>query len=107
MTILSAGLIGLLAGFSLSIRAGNRAMRLEQAVTLAENRLALAVGRTAEQCLPEAGTEGRYHYEVNYQDKPEQLMAATVRVRWLDGGRMRTFSLSRLFLPLRPRGGGD
>ncbi len=100
MTILSAGVIGLLAGFSLSIRAGSRAMHLQEAVTIAENQLALSITQAADRLTPSAGSSGQYEWEVAFEDKEGALKEAAVVVAWLERGQEQTFRLSRIFLPL-------
>lgn len=98
-TLLATGIVGVLATFSLSVRAASASEHLEDAVQLASVRLELAVATPADRLRPESGNAGRYAWDVAFTDKPEGLVLATIRVTWSESGRPQTFQLSQLFKP--------
>jgi prepilin-type N-terminal cleavage/methylation domain-containing protein len=98
-SILAVGIVGVLAVFSLSIRAASTAEQLDTAVRLATNRLELAVAVPAGGIRPDSGSAGRFKWTVTYTDKPHRLVLATVQVTWTDGGQPQTYQLSQLFMP--------
>jgi prepilin-type N-terminal cleavage/methylation domain-containing protein len=102
MTVLSVGVVGSLAAFSMALRSHARSANYEQAVEIARNELTAAVAATAEGLSPRAGTTGRYHWTVIYSEKPGELVLASVSVRWPEQGQEAGYQVSQVFLPRRP-----
>jgi type II secretory pathway pseudopilin PulG len=103
--ILAGGIVGVLATFSLGVRAASRAEQLERAVQVATNEMESAVSAPAGATQPRTGSVGRYTWEVDYAEKPHRLVLATVRVTWSEDGKPQTFHLSQLFTP--PEASGE
>ena len=103
LTILGVGILAVLEGFSISMRAATRNVRLGEAAEIAQRELALAVTSTS----PSPGearkaSAGLYTWTISYRDKPLGLACATVAVSWPDRGQTQTFELSELFQPQQP-----
>jgi len=103
-TLLATGILGVLAVFSLSVRSASAAEHLDDAVQLAGNHLELAVAMPPDRLPPVSGNSGRYAWTINFTEKPEGLVLATVRVTWSEGGSPRAFQLEQLFKPDTGRG---
>lgn len=99
LTIFSVGIVGLASGLSMSRRAGSEAVLLDEAVLIAQRELAAATARRGQELGPLSGVAGRYRWEVNYVEKRQGLVVATVRVTWSMRGQIQHFALSQLFLP--------
>ncbi len=99
LTVFAVGVLGASAAFSVSMRAATSAGRLDQAVSLAREQLALAVAVSQDHLDPREATTDLFRWRVNYEAKPEGLVAATVVVEWLDAGVPREYVLAELFTP--------
>lgn len=106
MTILSVGIIGVISAMSLSIAATSAASRLEEASRLAENQLVLGISAPGDALEARTGTVGRYTWSLRYEEKRHGLFVATVLVEWGEGGRVRSYRLSQVFVPRGKAGGG-
>lgn len=102
MTILSVGIVGVLGGFSLSIRAGSRAMLLNEAVDIAQREFELLSTVPAADMLPSSGSSGRFSWQVVVSDRPGGLVLASIQVTWMRRGQSESYKLSQVFLPHRP-----
>src|SRR5205823_3993902 len=83
--VLGVGIVGVLAAFSVSLRAASRSERIERAVEVAENQMELAVTGSADGLHPAAAVDGGYHWVRNYSDRPMGLALASVTVTWTEG----------------------
>ena len=99
VTILSVGILGVLAGFSVSTRAAARAYRNDQAAVIAQGKLDEVLVLPASELEPASGESGQFHWALEFEAKPLGLVRATVVVGWLEQGRPETYRLSQLFLP--------
>jgi len=97
--ILSIGITGIIGVFNTSIRATSRGDRVNIATSIARQILEPSVAVSADNCMPQEGSVGRYEWNLTYSQKPHGLMKATIVVKWLDKGQPETFELSRIFLP--------
>lgn len=99
VTILSAGVLGLMTTIRLGSQTASQATNANGAVILAKELLEAAT------CIPRSnleageGSRGRYNYMISYEEKPHNLMAATIMVNWLERGQTETMRLSQVFLP--------
>ena len=107
VTVLAAGILGVLEAFSLSLRAGVRSTRLQDAARIAEKQLQFAVVQPAEKLQADRGTEGPFTWRLGVSESQENLMRASVTVEWLERGEPQTFDLTRVFLPRRVNSDDD
>jgi prepilin-type N-terminal cleavage/methylation domain-containing protein len=98
-TILGAGIVGTLSVFSMCQRRTARTMHLDEAVDIAQSRMAITLSTPADRIAPAGGSIGRYQWAVSYAEKPYGLVQATVTVTWPEGGQPETYKLSQLFTP--------
>ncbi len=98
VTILAVGILGVLGTFSVSLRAGTQASRLETAAAIADRELELVVAAHKEITSDSGGSSGQYRYKVRVTELPQNLLLASVEVRWFERGRSETFRLSRVFV---------
>lgn len=89
----------MMGAFSLASRTGTDAFRHEEAASLAQRELGLAITTPKSQWAERSGTTGHYQWTVRYDDKSHELGMASVAVRWLDSGSWQEFRLSRVFVP--------
>ena len=101
VTILSAGILGVLGAFSLSLRAGVRAARVEDAARIGERQVQLGIVGPAEALRAQRGAEGAFAWQLDFEQAQEGLMLASVTVTWSEQGRGQKFRFSRVFLPAR------
>lgn len=99
VTVLGAGIIGVIGVFTLCQRASARALHLEDAVNLAQSQMELAVAKPRDSLEPTAGSTGAYRWTLEYAEKPSGLVLATVTVTWPESGELETFRLSQVFRP--------
>ena len=98
-SIVSVAVLGLLASFSLCVRASSRVSGLDGAVDLAERKLQTALAGPGGMPGALHGTTERYRWTVRFSEKTDQLTLASVEIEWLEGGRSRTYRLGQLFHP--------
>jgi len=101
--ILAVGIVGALGVFTLSLRVGTQASRLDRAAEIAQRALALASSEPG-LAAGQTGTEGAYTWQTNQADLPEGLIAVSVAVKWSQRGKPQTFTLSEI---IRPDGQAD
>lgn len=99
VTILGAGILGVVAAFSMSLRVASASARMADAVRIAQREMELKVAQSAESLRDDRGAEGPYAWKFSVSRASEGLMRARVTVTWLDRGRPQSFKLSRVFLP--------
>jgi hypothetical protein len=99
MTILAAGILGVMGAFSLCIQANSRAFRQKEAAVLAEKYLGVALAERTKNSDDVSGTEGQYAWAVSFRDVDEGLMLAQAVVTWSQRGVPQTFALSRVVVP--------
>jgi prepilin-type N-terminal cleavage/methylation domain-containing protein len=104
MTVLSVGIVGVLAAMSLSVRASGQAWRVDEVSRLAQNQLALAANLSVDQLEPSNGVLERYKWLVSYAEKPHGLVVACVTVEWMEEGQARTYRLCQVFRPRAAEG---
>ena len=104
MAIFAGGIVGVLSVFSVATRSNANALRLEQAVHIAERELILAIAAGEEQLVDRESKEGIYSYSLKYQSKPHDLMAAMISVHWLQQGKKERFQMTRVFKPRKKEG---
>jgi type II secretion system protein I len=98
MTILAAGILGVMGAFSLCIQANSHACRLKDAAMLARNELELAIVSKTENLETRTGTQGQYTWTVSFQEKEDNLLLASAVVNWSERGQKQTFTLSKIVL---------
>jgi len=104
-TILCVGIIGVLGASSVSMRTASGALRLDEAVSIAQRQLELTTAAGLVALGPRTGGQGRYRWTVELAERPEGLMMASVLVSWPERGRTQQFRLSEIFIP--PQGGQE
>ena len=97
MTILTAGILGVMEAFSLCTQTASGGLRLAEATAIAQNQLELAACVPAESIEPQTGTSGPCTWQVTLAEKPHGLVLALVTVKWMQQGRPQTFQLWRAF----------
>ena len=101
VTILSGGILAVVGGFSVAVRAGVRAARMDGAVRIAQRELELMMLSGPEASPTSTGSEDRYAWQTSLSESREGLMMAAVVVKWSDRGEEQFYRLSRIFLPRR------
>lgn len=104
VTIVGAGILGVVAAFSVSLQAGSESARIRDAVRIAERQMELKVAEPAERLGDDRGSEGAYTWNLNLSQASEGLVLARITVTWSQRGRPQSFRLSRVF---RPRAAGQ
>jgi prepilin-type N-terminal cleavage/methylation domain-containing protein len=100
MTVFSVGVLGVMGTLSLSARTAGESTRLWQAVELAENQMEMAVsGILSSRETMQSGTSDAYQWVLRFDEKPNDLLLASVQIRWMERGERREFQMSRLFRP--------
>jgi prepilin-type N-terminal cleavage/methylation domain-containing protein len=98
-TILAVGIVGVMNGFSQSMRAGSKASRLEGAMDIAQKQISLAEASCREDLTPLAGSLGQYSWQMTVTDKPYGLVLVSVEVTWLQESQAQSFVLSEVIVP--------
>ena len=98
MTILAAGILGIMGAISLCIQTNSRAFRLEKAVDLARKELNLS-SLCKSNLENQTGSEGIFTWSVSFQKKEYDLVVASAVINWSEKGKAQTFTLSRILLP--------
>lgn len=101
-TVLTVGILGTMACFSVSLKAAGRARASEQAVILAQQKLTDAMCMPVEEIHPAKGMSGRYQWQVRRRDLPYDLVSVSVEVDWLEQGEVRQLRLARVIMPEPP-----
>ena len=99
LTILSAGIVGVVSTFALCGRAAGRNFRLADAVALAERQIELAAATPRDRLAASRGKEDRYTWRLTVDEMAHGLVRASVAVEWLDRGKTRTWRLSQILVP--------
>jgi prepilin-type N-terminal cleavage/methylation domain-containing protein len=99
LTVLTVGILGTMACFSVSLKAAGRAKASEDAVAFAQQKLADALCTPVEQLQPANGNTGRYQWALRLRELPYSLVSVTVEVDWLEQGSARQLRLSRVLMP--------
>jgi len=107
LSVFSVGTLGLLAALFLSSNVSARSEHLDTAVALARTKLQETIAGAAGEAPISQQPNGRFAHAVTVKERPGGLMAATVKVRWLEGGRMQEYALSEVFRPVDPQPGGE
>jgi type II secretory pathway component PulJ len=102
MTVLAAGIVEVVAGFSVCRRAASRCRRLDQVVSIARKELDRAVLAPPEQRVPRQGRDGQFRWVLAYTERPHGLLTASVEVSWMEVGEPQSYRLSRVFMPQEP-----
>jgi len=102
MTILATSIIGLTSAFNLASRASSQALRMSQAMEVADSRLRYLVGESADG-VAASGAEGLFAWETRTRQLDSGLRLGTAVVRWMDQGQVRSVELSEVFLPRQER----
>lgn len=100
LTILAVGILGLLSAFSLCLRTQSQTLRLAEAVCLARQQLAEVIADPAGNWQNRSGDSDRYHWSVDFAEKPCDLILASVTVSWLERGQRQQFRLCQLVRPM-------
>ena len=98
MTILAVGILGLMSAFSLCAQTASRGFRLDQAASVAEKQLELAVASPASNLEPITGSVDQYAWTITFAEKSYGLVLASVMVHWTERGVPQAFRLSQVFL---------
>jgi len=93
--ILSVGIVGTLGVFTLSLRAGTQASRIDRATEIAERELVIAAAQPYT-AMGQTNTEGAYTWQTKQADLPNGLVMASVAVKWSQRGKPQTFTLSEI-----------
>ena len=101
LTVLAAGIIGIMAALSLCTHKVSESLRLAEVATIAQSQMELAVIAPAGTLEAKAGSAGLYQWEVTFGEKPYGLVLALVVVKWTLRGEPKMFRLSRVFAPGR------
>lgn len=99
LIVLAVGIMGIMAAVLAGSRAGSEALRLEEAVAIAQRELELATNKPADQLTEAAGSSGYFQWTVNYRNKPHNLVLASVNVQWRQQGEPRDYELLQVFAP--------
>ncbi len=102
-TILGIGILGVLGAFSISMRASSRAMRLDEAVTIAQREMELTTSAGMAAMGPRKGNQDIFQWTVDLADRPDGLTMAAVSVTWPQRGQMQQYRLAEIFsVPQEP-----
>jgi len=107
MTILASSIVGITYSISQSSHAATRGIRLQQAVELAGNQLAMAVARADADPVDEAGADDRFQWKIRFEEKDYGVILASVEVQWQEKGRSREYMLSEIYVPRSLMSGGQ
>ena len=107
LTVFSVSILGLLAALFLSYNVSARGEHLDTAVVLARTKLQETISGVADAVPASQQQSERFAHAVTVEERPGGLMAATVTVQWLEGGRMQEYVLSEVFRPVGPQPGGE
>jgi type II secretory pathway pseudopilin PulG len=98
-TILAVGIVGVMDGFSQSMRAGSKASRLEGALDIAQKQVKLAEASCRDDLKALVGSLGQYSWQMAVTDKPHGLVLVSVEVTWLQESQMQSVVLSEVISP--------
>ena len=108
LSVLASSIVGITAAISNSSRLAWSSIKGQQALGIAQNRLAEVVAEAEPSPVSiEDEVEG-YTLSTAYAAREHGLVLATVRVVWLDRGVERELSLSEVYVPRTVlEGGGE
>ena len=98
-TIFAVGILGTIRALTTSLRAGTRASRTRAAVAIARKQIEKVENDIQKDSQPRKGSTGPYSWTLEFTEKPNNLILASVQVKWFTQGREEEFRLSQIFLP--------
>ncbi len=97
LSILAVGIIGVLGAFSLSVRTGANAVRVDKAAAIAEWEIVRVAAAGAAAGLPPTGESGPFQWRRTVSTVKGGLSRVTVVVSWTQRGKQESFELAEVF----------